>query len=65
MKGVSTVPDWQEKINLVYLANLPGDFLIKKGVIEQHYQTRIKFARDGGGFFMKLFKTKKQKGNKK
>ena len=51
MKGVSKVPDWQNSINLVYLANLPGDFLIEKGVIEEHYQTRIKFAKSGKSIF--------------
>jgi len=51
MKGVSKVPDWQKNINLVYLANLPGDFLNNKGVVEEHYQTRIKFARKGKSIF--------------
>jgi hypothetical protein len=51
MKGVSKVPDWQNNINLVYLANLPGDFLHEKGVVEEHYQTRIKFAGKGKSIF--------------
>lgn len=51
MKGVSKIPDWQNNINLVYLANLPGDFLNEKGVFEEHYQTRIKFARRGKSIF--------------
>ncbi|MDA3938334.1 MAG: hypothetical protein PF693_03360 [Spirochaetia bacterium] len=51
MKGVSNVPDWQNNINLVYLANLPGDFLNEKGVFEEHYQTRIKFAKRGKSIF--------------
>ena len=51
MKGVSMVPDWQENINLVYLANLPGDFINEKGVVEDHYRTRVKFARRGKDLF--------------
>ena len=51
MKGVSKVPDWQNNINLVYLANLPGDFLNEKGVVEEHYQTRIKFAKMSKSIF--------------
>lgn len=51
MKGVSKVPDWQDNINLVYLANLPGDFLIAKGVVAEHYQTRVKFAKRGKNLF--------------
>lgn len=57
MKGVSKVPDWQNNINLVYLANLPGDFLIKKGVVEEHYQTRIKFAKKGKSIFTPYMRT--------
>ena len=51
MKGVSMVPDWQDNINLVYLANLPGDFLNNNGIVEEHYQTRIKFAKMGKSIF--------------
>ena len=51
MKGVSKVPNWQENINLVYLANLPGDFLSKNGVFEEHYLTRVKFAKLGKSLF--------------
>ena len=51
MKGVSKIPDWQKNINLVYLANLPGDFLNEKGVVEEHYQTRVKFAKRGKNLF--------------
>lgn len=51
MRGVSKVPDWQENINLVYLANLPGDFLNEKGVVEEHYRIRVKFAKMGKNLF--------------
>lgn len=51
MRGISKIPDWQEHINLVYLANLPGDFLNAQGVVEEHYRTRIKFARRGKSLF--------------
>ena len=51
MKGVSKIPNWQENINLVYLANLPGDFLNENGVFEEHYLTRVKFAKIGKSLF--------------
>ncbi len=51
MRGISLVPDWQNSINLVYLANLPGGFLNERGVFEEHYNTRIKFARKGRSLF--------------
>jgi hypothetical protein len=66
MRGVSSIPDWQNNINLVYLANLPGDFLNEQGVVEQHYQIRIKFAEKGKSLFtpyMKLAFTEHYKVN--
>ena len=51
MKGVSKMPNWENNINLVYLANLPGDFLSDRGVVEQHYHTRVKFAQKGKSLF--------------
>lgn len=51
MRGISKIPDWQNHINLVYLANLPGDFLNAQGVVEEHYRTKIKFARRGKALF--------------
>ncbi len=56
MKGVSKIHDWQKTVNLVYLANLPGDFLNEKGVVEEHYNTRIKFARKGKSLFTPYMK---------
>jgi len=56
MKGVSKIPNWQKTVNLVYLANLPGDFLNEKGVVEEHYNTRIKFARKGKSLFTPYMK---------
>jgi hypothetical protein len=38
---------YREKCELVYLANIPGDFIIKNKIIEQHYHLKIHFARRG------------------
>jgi hypothetical protein len=32
---------------IVYLANMPGDFILKNGIVEQHYAVKIRFARAG------------------
>lgn len=37
--------------NLVYLANLPGDFLTENEVIERHYSLKCKMAREGRACF--------------
>jgi len=35
----------------VYLANVPGAFLVNRGVVERHYAHRIRFARQGAAAF--------------
>ncbi len=44
-------PAWNAKVSLVYLANVPGEFLLQRGVVERHYSARVKFAREGGAAF--------------
>ncbi len=44
-------PAWNAKVSLVYLANIPGEFLLEHGVVERHYAARVKFAREGGAAF--------------
>lgn len=44
-------PLWHSKVDLVYLANVPGQFLLDRGVVERHYAHRIRFARKGAEAF--------------
>lgn len=44
-------PAWHSKVDLVYLANVPGAFLGDRGVVERHYAPRIRFARQGAAAF--------------
>ncbi len=44
-------PAWHSRVDLVYLANVPGAFLSERGVVERHYASRVKFARDGASAF--------------
>lgn len=44
-------PHWHSKVDLVYLANVPGQFLLERGVVERHYSHRIRFARQGAEAF--------------
>jgi hypothetical protein len=44
-------PLWHSKVELVYLANVPGAFLLERGVVERHYAARVKFARQGAEAF--------------
>jgi hypothetical protein len=40
-------PDYRRALQIVYLANLPGDFLVANRVIEEHYALNIRFAKEG------------------
>jgi len=38
---------YSAKCQVVYLANVPGDFIVKNKIIEQHYAVKINFAKRG------------------
>jgi len=44
-------PTWHSRVDLVYLANVPGTFLLDRGVVERHYSSRVMFARHGASAF--------------
>lgn len=44
-------PLWYSRVDLVYLANVPGAFLLERGVVERHYESRVQFARQGARAF--------------
>ncbi len=56
MRGVSGSSELREHIELVYLANLPGEFLVQKGVVRNHYKARYIFARLGKKIFTPYMK---------
>jgi hypothetical protein len=47
-----------ERCSLVYLANMPGDFVIANRIIEQHYRLKIRFARCGRNCFTRDMRRK-------
>ena len=47
-------PVFRERISLVYLANLPGDFVSDRKVIENHYFLKCEMARRGRECFTPL-----------
>ncbi len=51
LKVIRGDPRYRERISLVYLANIPGDFIVRNRVIEQHYATRLYFTRKGKAAF--------------
>ena len=51
MRVVYENPEYRDAIELAYLANIPGDFLIDRKVVERHYHVRIFFAHLGARAF--------------
>ncbi|MDC7228279.1 MAG: hypothetical protein PQJ61_16070 [Spirochaetales bacterium] len=46
----------KDSVKLSYLANLPGDFIASKGLIEHHYRIRLLFAVKGKNLFTRHMK---------
>ncbi len=44
-------PDYRRSIFLVYLANLPGEFIARNHIVEEHYSIKLRFAVHGGRLF--------------
>jgi hypothetical protein len=44
-------PFYREHFEMIYLANIPGDFIVEKRIIEQHYALNLRFAREGKRLF--------------
>ena len=47
MKVLRGNSQYRDQAELVYLANLPGDFIMENHVIEEHYSINYKFAAGG------------------
>jgi hypothetical protein len=44
-------PNYHKALEIVYLSNLPGDFIVKNRIVEEHYALNIRFAREGKNGF--------------
>ena len=51
LKVIGGTPEYKHRIDLVYLANLPGDFITANHVIEEHYSLNLHFAEKGRAAF--------------
>ena len=47
LKVVQRSPLYMENMRLAYLANLPGDFMKAKRIVEHHYRLKIQFCIQG------------------
>ncbi|HUX51912.1 MAG TPA: hypothetical protein VMW73_14035 [Spirochaetia bacterium] len=51
LKVIEDCPAYRQKMNLVYLANLPGEFIIHHHIVEKHYALKLEFAVHGKHLF--------------
>ncbi len=51
LKAIRANPLYDKGNDLVYLANLPGDFIVERRVVEQHYAVKLHFAVRGASAF--------------
>ena len=51
MNALRTEDSCRDKVKLAYLANIPGDFISTKGLIEHHYRIRLLFSLKGKQLF--------------
>ncbi|MFQ3620050.1 MAG: hypothetical protein SNJ78_03785 [Spirochaetales bacterium] len=51
LKVIQKNPEYKHRIFFVYLANIPGEFILEHHIIEKHYLTQFKFAVLGGKLF--------------
>ncbi len=51
MRTIHTTDHYRNNVKLVYLANIPGDFIAKHRIIEQHYRLKLSFAKHGKHIF--------------
>ena len=53
LKIIERNPSYKSCISIVYLANIPGDFILDRRIVENHYSYKLPFARKGKVLFTK------------
>lgn len=51
MRVVHGNPEYRKHMRMAYLADIPGDFIAEKRIVEKHYALKILFARQGKQVF--------------
>lgn len=47
MRAVKSDPEYRDQIQLAYLANIPGDFIVHHKIVEKHYTGQLYFSIHG------------------
>lgn len=56
MRTIRSSEQYRKRAALVYLANIPGDFISQKRIIEEHYRLQLYFATHGKAAFTESMK---------
>ncbi len=56
LKVLRDDPSYKDFYSLVYLANLPGEFMAAHRIVERRYALRVRFAREGASAFTPTMK---------
>ena len=51
LRVIKERPHYREGVSLIYLANLPGEFILSHHIVERHYAQKFYFAVHGGRAF--------------
>lgn len=51
LKVIEDCPQYKVDLNLVYLANIPGEFIAANHIVERHYAVKMSFAVHGKTLF--------------
>ncbi len=51
LKSIRDYPAPKGSLKIIYMANIPGSFLIKHRIIEEHYSLKVRFAMLGRDLF--------------
>lgn len=51
MRTLRRRPQYKDQVKIAYLANLPGDFIVKNRIIEEHYRLKLLFTKRGKRIF--------------
>ena len=56
LKVIEECPQYKVELNLVYLANIPGAFIVRNHIVERHYAVKMAFAVHGKRLFTERMK---------
>lgn len=58
LRVIESPDKYGERVELVYLANIPGEFIVERKIVEDHYRHKIVFAQNGPELFTASMKEK-------